>query len=299
MNYRATIRAAWGMAQDYKSLIWWFGFPPAVISTVVFVFYAGYYSYLLWTSLFSTGTSGNPWNMGIEFFLRFWNAQPSLTAALVIVLAFFMVLWIMLPVFTEGALIQLLARHKQGRPISIPDGIGLGFRRFLQLFEFHLAIKTFGIASIITNTVFFSRYLGPELVLPIFAMVFVVGLFLTLLFTYSQYYIALEDTGMFSSMLSSSKLVVRHWHHTLFMLILMAFISLRILINILFALLIPVLIAGPIIFFTSITLAEVGAVVGGLVGLVALYFASYFVGVFHVFTTAVWTYTFLELSQRD
>jgi intracellular septation protein A len=80
---------------------------------------------------------------------------------------------------------------------------------------------------------------------------------------------------------------------------LMVVISVRIIFNILVALLVPLLVVGPVFFFTSITLAKVGIVVGAVLGIIALYFASYFLGVFHVFTSAVWTFTFLELSTKE
>jgi len=82
------------------------------------------------------------------------------------------------------------------------------------------------------------------------------------------------------------------------MFILMAIISVRIFFNILVGLLIPGLFLGSIFFFASFTSAKIGVVVGGILGLIALYFTSYFLGIFTVFTTGVWTFMFLELRNK-
>ena len=122
---------------------------------------------------------------------------------------------------------------------------------------------------------------------------------MTRLFTYAEYYVAIDREGVVSSMLKSSGLVVRQWHHTLFMLLLMSIIVVRMILNVLVALLVPLLILGPFFLFTSLTTSTIFAVVGGLVALVALYFASYFLATFHVFVTGVWTFTFLDLTKED
>ncbi|MBT5824001.1 hypothetical protein HOH67_02605 [Candidatus Peregrinibacteria bacterium] len=301
MNYRAIIRDAWVMTQSNKKLIWTFAFVPALLTTIVFMGYMVYQFFALRTSGLFGGETKDLFSIIAKKLWQFIGNHPGVGVFLIVVASVLGLVWLMLPVFTQGALIQLLGRARRGEEISILDGIGLGFRRFLQLFEYHLAIKSFGFVSVFTNAVFFLRSLGLEafgVFIWIFLLIFVVGIFLTLLFTYSEYFICLNDQGMFKSMMASSSMVVRHWHHTFFMLLLMSFITLRIVINIAFAMLLPLLVMGPILFFTSVTLVKIGVVVGGIVGLVGLYFASYFVGVFNVFTTAVWTFTFLELHEK-
>lgn len=304
MKYRAIIADAWELTQTNKKLIWWFAFLPALLTTLVSLVYLAYQVASFWTSpLFNARASSS----GTIFHTLLVNGQnliqnqPGLVVVLVVSVAVIALAWIMLPVFTQGALIQLIARKRAGHDISIMEGFSFGFTRFLQLFEYHLFIKTFSVVSIITEASFVLRGLGPEAFAVfgwIFLLILFIGLMLTLLFTYAEYYIVIDRKGVFKSIILSSGLVVRHWHHTIFMFILMAIIMLRIILNILVALLIPFLVIGPIFFFASITLAIIGVVVGSIVGLIALYFASYFVGIFHVFATAVWTFTFLELTSK-
>jgi hypothetical protein len=304
MKYRAIIQESWALTQSNKKLLWGFSFIPSLISTLVFVVYGSYQAYALWDSalLFGNGERVNDlWRQGGSLIFESFQNHPGLSIFGVMLAAILGVIYILLPPFMQGALIQLMVRARNGHPISIREGIGLGFRRFLQLFEYDLAIRTFSVVTVATNALFILRNFGPSslgLFVGLFSFIGVVALFLTLLFTYSEYAIVIDDDGLFEGMMKSAKLVMRYWDRTLFMLFLMALISVRILINILAALLIPLLVIGPILFFTSITLAQVGWVLGILLGSISLYFTSYFVGVFHVFTTGVWTFTFLELSAE-
>jgi len=305
MQYRAIIGEAWGLTQQNKKLIWAFAFVPAVLNTLVGMSYIGYQAMAFWTSPYIR--SGVPedkhaMRLLINLIVDWFQNMPGLTVFLLVMCGIIYLGHLMIPVFTQGALIQMLAHMRAGEKISIPDGISFGFTRFLQLFEYHLAIKTFSFASLLMEASFAFRNLGPtafEFLGWIFLLVIAVGLFLTLLFTYSEYYIVIDKEGMMSSMIRSSGLVVRQWHHTLFMFFLMLVIIIRITINILVAMLLPLLVIIPIFFFTSITLATIGAIIGGILALVGLYFTSYFLGVFHVFTTGVWTFTFLELTAKE
>ncbi len=301
MKYRAIIRDAWVLTQENKSLIWWFAFAPALVSTLVAMGYVFYQLLLFWGEKQGDVGGSALWAKMYDRAIQLSANHPALMVVFVVISASIGLAYMMLPVFSQGALIQLIARMRKGHPLSIMEGFGLGLRRFLQLFEFHLLVSTFSLVSTITVAVSVYRYLGVDafvLFSWVFGIVLFVGLFLTLLFTYSEYYIALEDRGMLKGMLMSSSLVVRHWHHTLFMLILMTIISIRIFINLVIALLIPLLIMGSVLLFGTFASAKIGLVIGGILGLVALYFTSYFVGVFNVFTTAVWTFTFMELRLK-
>lgn len=304
MKYRAIIHDSWVLTQENKKLIWWFAFLPALLTSLVAMVYLAYQAVAFWTSPYfheqSEGTS-EIFTIIFGSTKSFMQDQPTVAVVLIVIASIVALGWLMLPVFTQGALIQLVARIRIGHKVTVLEGISFGFTRFLQLFEYHLLVKTFSFISIFTEAAFVLRNLGPKSFAVfgwIFLLVLVVGLVLTLLFTYSEYYIVLDRKGVFKSILASSGLVVRQWHHTLFMLLLMVIISVRIIFNIIVALLVPILVIAPIFFFASITLATIGVIIGAIVGLIALYFASYFLGIFHVFATAVWTFTFLELTKH-
>lgn len=304
MNYRKIIADSWQVTQERKDLFWWFAFIPALLSSVVSIVYLAY-QFVAFTSsdLFRGETIGADWMQTIlEVGKTLLTEQTGLAVFLVVVVAIVALAYLMLPVFTQGAMIQLLAKIRAGQKVSMLEGVSFGFTRFLQLFEYHFIIKTFSFVSLLTYAALVLRMLGVDAFMFfvwILLMFAVIGLVLGVLFTYSEFYIVIDRRGIFESMMSSGSLVIRHWHHTLFMFLLMVIISVRIIINLLIALIIPLLVIAPIFLFASFTLANIGVVIGSLIGLVALYFAAYFLGIFEVFATAVWTFTFLELSSRN
>ncbi len=304
MNYKAIIKEAWALTQENRKLIWYFAFIPAVLESLVSMVYMTYQVSAFWTSEYLRPAAKNaPHAIELVFKAigRIFHLNVGLGVFLVISAAIVIILYLLLPVFSEGALIQLIAKLRGGHKVTMVEGVNFGFTRFLQLFEYNTLIKTFGLVGILTEASFAFRNLGPEVFgffVWIFILFIVVGFFLTLCFTYAQFFIIIDKIPVFTSMMKSSALVFKQWQHTLFMFFLMFLISLRIIFNLLVVLLIPFIIAGSVAFFATFTLTWLGIIVGVLLGTVALYFASYFLGVLHVFSNAVWTFTFLDLSSK-
>ena len=172
---------------------------------------------------------------------------------------------------------------------------------FLPLFEYRMLLRAFSLFGILTEISFIVRNLGTgalEILIIPFTLVFFIGLALLLLFTYSEYYIIIDGTGMMSAIGSSVRLVIRHWQHTFLMLILMLLITIRIFLNIILVLLIPAMIILSTGILAAFALAKIGFVIGVVVGLVGLYFAAYLGGILEVFSSSVWVFTFLELTSQ-
>jgi hypothetical protein len=300
VKYKIIIQEAWALTQENKFFVWVFAFIPALLTSLVSMVYMVYQVIAFWESDLFNG-EGHFFEELISIGWNFIQDNPGLAVVMIILLGLLALAYVFLPVFTQGALIQLIVRKRTGHEVNVMSGISYGFNRFLQLLEYHVVVKTFSAVGIFSMAALVLREWGPDafyLFGWIFLLFFIIGMVLSLLFTYSEYYLVIDKEQVFNSMIRSGKLVVHQWHHTLFMFILMVIISLRILINLFIALLVPALVVGPVFLFASVTLAKIGVVIGSLVGLVALLFGAYFLGVFHVFATAVWTFTFLELTQE-
>ncbi|QQR54828.1 hypothetical protein IPG41_06640 [Candidatus Peregrinibacteria bacterium] len=305
MKYRAIISEAWALTQENKKLIWMYGFVPALLGALFSVGYFSYQFAAFWTSPYvhpGIPEDKHALNFLFNVLRDGLSSHTSFTVFALVILALFALCYLMVPVFAQGALIQILAHKRAGQEVSTVQGITFGFTRFLQLFEYHLVLRTFSVVGLAGEAAFVYRNAGPGIFAFVgwfFLLAIVIGLLVTLLFTYAEYYLVIDKEGVVSSMLKSSGLVVRQWHHTLFMLLLMSIIVIRLALNVAVALLVPLLILGPFFLFTSLTTSAVLAAVGGLLALVALYFASYFLATFHVFATGVWTFTFLDLTKED
>jgi len=302
MNYKIIIKEAWQLTQQNKGLMWWYAFIPEFIGILIGIFEVLYQVMSFWKSPVFRDYTGDSFIHEVwTFFAEFWSGHSSLSIFLIMVMAVVFLLYLFLPIFCKAALVQLIARKRSGQTVKPIDGVSFGFLHFLPLFEFHLAIKTFSMVGILTLASFVIRNMGPEifrLLLIPFILVFLFGLGLALLLTYSQYFIIIDGEKVLKSMARSVRLVVRHWQHTLLMLILMVLITLRIFLNIFLILLIPAVIVLSTAALAAITLAKIGLVVGVIVGFISLYFAAYLGGILEVFTSAVWVFTFLELTSK-
>ena len=302
MNYRGIITDAWRFTREHRPLIYWFALIPAMIQVMAVILYMSYQLYtLVGVPFFGLMATNEVVRKLLSMVLDFSPQHPGVMAFLVVLVALFAIAYFRVPPFAQGALIQWIAQVHGGAELTMMDGVGLGFRRFLQYFEYELLIRSVSIVSIMTNAIFIFKGFGEDafgFLVALFSFIFVVVMVLSLLFTYSEFFIVLEDQPVFPSMIASSALVMRHWHRTLFMVLLMVLITVRMILNIFIAALIPLIIFGPILLFASLALTWLGILLGGILGLISLYFASYFVGVFHVFSTAVWTFAFVELKAQ-
>lgn len=309
MDYKQVIADSWSYTQKNKRLIWWYGFIPSLLTTTVGIGYLAYQFFAFKSSyLFSDGEGDNFFKDVILFIWEFIKTHVSWTVPLVIVVIIFAIFYFLFPTLAQASAVQMIARNKNGQPCGVGKGLRHGIMSYLPLFEYHLLIKTFSFFSILIEVSFVVRNLGPvifKMFLPLFIIVLVVGFFLTLLFTYTDFYIVIDGDGVFESMKKSAKLVIAHWMHTFLVTLLMIMIGIRIIIQAIVVLLIPLLIVLIAGYLATIALPVTGVIVGGIVGLVALIVSAYLNGIVDIFSYTVWTYTFLdlttekELSARD
>lgn len=303
MNYRHVIKEAWDFTQGNKRLIFWYGFVPSIFTTLVSVLFFTYQIVATYQSPYFSGEEHKSFlRQVLETLYNFIKSHPNQGLILLIAAFIILLLYLVIPTLCQGARIQLIARQLNGQKIRIRDGITYGMFSFLPLFEYHVAIKTFSIVAILTEAGFTFRNLGigwfQALVIPFLLFTFV-GLVLSLLFTYTEYFIVIDKKPVFNSILASCRLVLYHWQETFLILLLMFLITLRIIFNIVLVFVIPALVLIPAGYIATKTLATIGVIIGILLGLIALFVAAYFSGILEVFTSTVWVKTFLSLTAKE
>jgi len=292
------------LARDDRRLFWWWAFVPAILSIIVGI---GMFMYQVMAFRYSpipgTGEehSGSFMSASVGWIYSFIDTHTSLGIVLIVIAAVLGLVYLAYPTFAKVALIQLIARIRNGQKVSMIDGITYGALGFTRLFEYHLLIKTFSVITLVTESIFVLRNLGWnafEIIIIPFVLFGIFGLIMMLFLTYTDFYIVIDEDGIIKSMGRSMRLVIRNWRHTLLLLILMLVITLRIILNIVLVLLVPSLIFLAAGLIATVTLAKIGILIGAIVGLIALLFASYFTGILEVFANAVWVFTFLDLTEQ-
>lgn len=299
MNYKEIVAEAWRFTQENKRLTIWFGAIPSFFTTIYGIGYIiyQYYAFLSsklfqnWPRSFLSVLATTVW----DFLLQ----NRGFIIPLVILGLTAVILYFLVPVVCQGGLIQLIARRKNGQQVRARQGINFGFMAFLPLLEYRLFISVLSIISIFSIMATAVRNLGfvsLNLLIPIFIFVLIAALIMTICFTYTEFYIVIDDDNLLTAISKSVKLVVENLEETVLLTILMLIIGVRIIFQILMVFLIPAVAFGVVYLLTAANLPELGLVVGGLLGVFGLIVASYLNGIIHVFAMTVWTFTFLKLT---
>lgn len=302
MNYRRVIAEAWEFTQNNKKMILVYAFLPAVIETLTGIIYLGYQFYALKSSPLFENWQSSFGSVLFSTVLDVLRNNISSIGPLIVTAIIIGVLYLLVPSICEGAVVQLVARKKNSQDVKTRHGIKYGLWSFLPLFEYSWLLRTISYVSVLSLMSSVARNLGMNAFntfLIVFILYAIVSIVLTLLFTYTEFFIIIDDRKVFDSISRSCQLVVTHLEETIMLSIMMLIISLRILIQILFVLLIPAIVVASIYLFAATAVPYVGMIVGGVLGLGLLYLAAYLSGTIHVFAATVWTFTFLEFTAEQ
>lgn len=302
MSYHLLIQDAWNYAQNHKRVIFWTGFLPSIFSTAAGVIYMGYQIMAFKRSEFFDHANKSFLAELFEYLWRFLNSDFPWKIWLILIAIILLIIWFFLPTLTHAAAIQLISRHRRGQEVSVGRGFTYGLFSYLPLFEYRTAVGIFGVFTILMDAGFVLRNFGLgafKVFLPLFVLLLIMGTILTLLFTYADFYIVIDREGVVKSITKSCKLVILHWQKTFFITLLMLIIGARIIIQVLLLLLLPAVLIATVSFFSHLMLSALGVIIGSFIALAALLFSAYLTGIVEIFSYAVWTYTFLELSAED
>jgi len=302
MNYRNLISEAWSQTQREKGLIMWFGFLPSLLTTTVGIFYVLYQFFAFKKSHFFDDADTSFLIDIINFSLDFVHKHVSMTLPLVVVVIFFGIIWFLYPTLARAGAIQAIARRKNNQKSSAGIGLKYGIPHYLPLLEFSMLRNSFSLVALLGEIAFVMRNMEGalyQIFLPIMIFVLVIGVILSLLFIYTDFFIVIDNEPIFSSMLKSAGLVFMNLKHTFLITILMFLIGIRVVIQAIVVFLIPILIILLTAYIASVTLPITGFIVGGVVGFFFLIISAYLNGIVEIFSFTVWTYTFLDLTTNQ
>lgn len=302
MKYKERIYEAWEFTQSNKKMVIWYALIPAILTTLIGILYVGYQIMAFRTSdLFHWEGQSFAYQL-ISNILNFIQNNFNISVPLIVVAIIILILFLLLPILADASMIQVIARRRNGQKTGLGEGVKFGMLRFLPLFEYSLLIRTFSFVSISAEGAFIIRNFGPEAfsnLMPVLIIVAIVALILHIMFTFAEYYIVIDETGVMSGIVKSCTLVILNLQQTFMLVILMLIIAARILIQMILVIIIPAIIITGLAFYASINLPEYGLIILGGISVLFIIFASYLAAVVHVFSVAVWTYTFLDFTETD
>ena len=301
MDYRSIIASSWKETQNNKKLIFWFGFLPAILTTTVSAGYVFYQFFALKKSYLFNEVDESFSHEVLTHLIDFIQHNVSMTVPLIIFAIIFGILYFLFPTLAKASAVQMIARKRNNQTSGTGSGLRYGIRSFLPLLEYHLMIHTFTISGVFVEASFVIRNLGTSIFMllsPVFILFLLIGLLMTLFFIYADFYIIIDDDGIFTAMRKSSRLVTNNLKHTFLITLLMVLIGIRIIIQLALVLLIPIVVILVTGYMAALTFEITGLVVGGIIGFAGLIFSAYLNGIVDIFAYHVWTFTFLEMSNE-
>jgi len=302
MDYKKIVAEAWHFTQERKEYIFWYGAVPSFFSTLVGIGYIFYQYFAFISSRLFQNWPKSFLSILAEQVLAYFKSNTQIIVPFTIVAVVGVILYFIVPVICEGALIQSVARRRNGQQIRLRHGFTYGLRCFLPLFEYNLLLRTFSIWSVFSLMSSMLRNFGWQVLnfaIPVMIVVFIAALALAMVMVYSAFFVVIDGTRVIQSVSKSMDLVIKHLEETILLTILMLFIGLRIIVQVLFVFLIPALAVGVVYIFTAINLPGLAWFMAGGISLIALFVASYLNGTIHVFAVTVWTFTFLKLTSTE
>ena len=300
MNVRDIVRKAWQVTQAHLKKLIWYGAVPAFFSTLVSSAYMAYqYNAFKHSALFG-GEQEKSILQGVKTVWGLVAMHPKLTLFAVVIGLFIFAGYVLIPPIFRGTLIHALMRIRNYEPTE--GSLEIGIRRFFPMFEFAIITGSFSIITILTESSFILRWWGESvffMFLPILLFIAMVGLIASFLFTYSEYFIILEDKRLIKSIGESVILVIANLRKTILIFILILLIGARVILNVILILFIPLGVVLFASYFATVFLHAVGIAIISIFALAILIVASYLMGLFNVFTTAVWVFSFAVLVDKS
>ena len=297
MDYKAIVKESWELTQTNKNFLW-LGSISAFITTIAGI---GLLIYQI-TSFQHSSFFGGSVNYSelIGNILGIIKEHTILSFMMGGIVILFVVIYFLVPLIVNGALIDLIAKLKQDRPLK--GGVAKGIVCLFPMFKYHALMSPFGLFSILVEISFVLRLSGIEImyvVLPFFILFYIIGFIMLIIFSFADQYIILKNSTFTAAMGQSTRLVLVYFKETLFIMLLMLLISIRILINVILILFVPLLIITLTGYIASVVLAQIGIYIAIGVGIILLFLMAYFIGTLNVFTAAVWTLSYLKMTEEE
>lgn len=296
MNYPEIFKRAWAMTSENRYL--------RILGTIASLFATliGMWRirYILPTPV---GTGSDVWH----YLVTNTNAPITYAVLLVLGLGLTYLLAFVFGVISEGGIISAIAKmYDQHVELNLSKTISFGIQSFLSLTEYRILTNAFHIGSFITWILlarFYLRIYFPESTLigdfmPVIVIIGILITITTIFLTYADYHLVIHKAQVIDSIKKSTTLVLFHFQETLLISVLLLLMVVRALLNMLLIFALPA-IAVYIISFTQLILPATIALAVALTFIVILFIWSVIIsGTLTVFTTAVWTISFMELEKK-
>ena len=266
-----------------------------------------------------------PWMVSVFFFTAllvyqftytyvvfFWNQEAVLAVLLdyfhseylvptLITWAIVFLFYIILNPIFENTVIQKINCKRNNKEITISEAFWRWLYSFMAVFEYSNTFNTLKVISIFNAYFFTVRVLWIERIVFLnyfFLFLLVIATIINILSSFSKYIIITENKPIFEAFSKSTKMVFLNIWTVLKLNFLMIILNIRVLLNFLIFLGIPVLIIASISFFASTILIYAAVISLWIIGLILFLLMSYISTTLEIFKISVWYFAYIEARKK-
>lgn len=300
MIYANLLADAWELTRRTPKLTW-FIFFPSLAGVFVFLVEAVWQYYLLATE-FGSIDQASSWiylQQILQFILNSGLVGWTIFGVLFVLFFNFLV-----PTWVHASLILSVQHRAENvdKKFSLRRKIIEGFDQFVPLLELRGALLVFDFVSITMFVLSLYRYYHDQWfwnVWPFLVGYAIVAIFVQIFVSFSSFYVVCEGVSFSQAIKKSICLVFMNFTETLWLVIMMALVNLRVIINAIVVLGVP---SGLIFLATYLggsdwyNLFVTIAVVFGIILIAA---SAYLTAVLEVFSTSFWERSFSHFLEQQ
>lgn len=220
---------------------------------------------------------------------------------LITLIVFLVLYFALVPIF-DAWLVKYIDRLNKNEPISKLDAFWQWIYKFLQIFEYNNIISPFKILSILNSYLFMIRLMWVQY-LQIITYIFLIILFfwiiMNILFSYTKFFIILENKWVFESIWESTKLTILNPKITINLFFLIFILNLRVVLNFIIFLIFPILIVSALTYISIKFIMIITISILVIIFIFLIFFMWYLTAVLEIFNTSLWHKAYLYWKENS
>jgi hypothetical protein len=190
------------------------------------------------------------------------------------------------------------------RHLSLRRQVFEGHAHFVQLLEYHALLTPFSLVSLVLYAASFFRYTHGgdtffSVFLPFLIIMGVLSILTHFFLIFMPFFLVCEQEEFFKAMTRSVGLVFLHFGKTISLFLVMILISLRVIVNAIVVIGVPVGIISLATYFATSDYYSLFLFFAGLVSLFLIAGAGYLTSILEVFATSFWYRAFQVFRAED
>lgn len=275
------VMKAWDMIKE-DSNIKKFYFIPGLLSIIFLTTILVYQTIYTYVVIF--------WKKDLVLEKMLWLFKTEFWfEALIILIIFLISYFILVPIF-DAWIIKYIERKYKNEPISKSEAFWQWIYKFLPIFEYNNVFSPFKVLSILNAYLFIIRLVWIEylkIVSYIFLIIFIFWIIINILFSYTRFFIVLENKRVFQAIWESTKLSILNPKTTINLFFIIFFLNLRVVINFLIFLTFPILMVSAITYISMNFLLFITLLVLWVIFIWLIIFVWYLSAVLEVFNVSL------------